>query len=894
MGVKKKVVELDTSNAEKSVKSLRTELKALKDQLLNLEQGTEEYNHVLQQAADIQHELREQTETVAASAMDFGQIMGNVTSTVGGVVSGFQALSASMSLLGIENEDAIQAIKKLQALMALTQGIAGVENGIKAFKRLTTLISNSTAVTKLFNKATAGTAVAEKAAAAGASTLTGSMTGEAAATGAATVATHAFKTALISTGIGAIVVLIGTLIANLDKLTKAFSSSAKQAEENARQLRNLQQEINSVNQSVDYYDAQLQKNEFTHQEEIHAMDALIERMRAEGKSDAEIAAQMEKNNARKRQLAEEDIKNYDKQEKAIEDYFKKAKNINLSMINVYDNIDSYQKLIAKNEEILQKLRAGEKVSGYNKNSIEVLEGQNKLLGQNVEQMNKYAAIQKKEQAVNLQLADDENKLYNLRAANRKKAADDAKKKAEERRKAAQKEAEERKKEAQKLAEDLKKFDAQLVVDIAENKEKELATIKKSETEKQEELKKFKSKGIINEAQYNERLNKLTAMYDKQRNEVEYKYAEEASKKREEVLQQQYALEKAALDRQQIQQNTAIEQERQNNLNALNKREISIVEFYAREKELIKKSYDDERAILEADFKKQTDLINAQIDERYELLAQNGISEEQRNTITQEIAEMTDQLLTLDVEYNAALVEMSTETNNAIADLNQSVIEQQIESLRALTENVVGAMDSITGIGEGISSQWATAFDTMSNGLINLGQKIKEGGAQWQDYAQMAVAALSAAGSVMSALADEQETNTKEGFEQQKKYQIAAVTMNMLGGVISAWTSAMNPANAWMTIFGQLAMGAASTAMILTTGLMQIQKIKQQQFNGGGGASASPSGSAISSINAPVQYTQDVQGASIEGAIKDSKVYVVESDITNTQNKVNVTENEARY
>ena len=109
--------------------------------------------------------------------------------------------------------------------------------------------------------------------------------------------------------------------------------------------------------------------------------------------------------------------------------------------------------------------------------------------------------------------------------------------------------------------------------------------------------------------------------------------------------------------------------------------------------------------------------------------------------------------------------MATETSNTIADLNQSVIEEQMESLRILTENVVSSMDAITSIGQGLSSEWATAFDTMSNGLINLGQKIKEGGAQWQDYGQLAVAAFSAAGSVMSALADQQSTETKEGFEQ---------------------------------------------------------------------------------------------------------------------------------
>ena len=44
MAVKKKVVEIDTQQAQTSVKELRKQLKALKDQLLSTEEGTEEYN----------------------------------------------------------------------------------------------------------------------------------------------------------------------------------------------------------------------------------------------------------------------------------------------------------------------------------------------------------------------------------------------------------------------------------------------------------------------------------------------------------------------------------------------------------------------------------------------------------------------------------------------------------------------------------------------------------------------------------------------------------------------------------------------------------------------------------------------------------------------------------
>ena len=45
---------------------------------------------------------------------------------------------------------------------------------------------------------------------------------------------------------------------------------------------------------------------------------------------------------------------------------------------------------------------------------------------------------------------------------------------------------------------------------------------------------------------------------------------------------------------------------------------------------------------------------------------------------------------------------------------------------------------------------------------------------------------------------------------------------------------------------------------------------------------------------PVQYSSAVQGASTEGAIQNTKVYVTESDIASTMNKVSVQESENTY
>lgn len=218
------VIKIDSSDATTSVKNLRAELKQLKDVMLQTEEGTDEYNKALQRSADIQHTLKEQMEEVNASAMDFGQIVGNATNALSGITAGFQAATAVMNLFGIENEDVIKSIQKMQSLMALTQSFASIDNGIKAFRRL---------------------GLAIKGAAAGMST---------------------FTKAMISTGIGALVVAVGALAANWDKVTAALrkygiiskevepdiEEQNKKIEEQANKLREAEKALADWNKQQAY------------------------------------------------------------------------------------------------------------------------------------------------------------------------------------------------------------------------------------------------------------------------------------------------------------------------------------------------------------------------------------------------------------------------------------------------------------------------------------------------------------------------------------------------------------------------------------------------------------------------------------------------------------------
>lgn len=261
----------------------------------------------------------------------------------------------------------------------------------------------------------------------------------------------------------------------------------------------------------------------------------------------------------------------------------------------------------------------------------------------------------------------------------------------------------------------------------------------------------------------------------------------------------------------------------------------------------------------------------------------------------------------------------TLTADEIASLQDELIKLQ-DSLYKKPENTSGTTTTSTeepedknvstakGIAEAINAS-ALALNDFSNNpawgniLKNVATltanwdvlqgNIKKGGKEaFTAYAQIAATALSAVAQMMNGLAAEQDTTNKEGFERAKKYQIAGATMSMLAGIASAWASSMQlmfPAN--------VIVGGILSSLMLGTGIAQIQKIKATQFNGGGsvsGSSATPNTAAIASIQAPVQYTQDVQGANIEGAIRDTRVYVTETDISDTQKRVEVTENEAMF
>lgn len=206
MGIKK-IIEIDVdqvqamggldalqnslAETEKSSASLKAELRKLKEQLAQLPEGSEEYNKIAKQAGEVSDKIGDINTRI--------KNLGSDTKNIDAVVQGTQALSGAFSvatsasaLLGEENKDLQETMLKVESAIGLTVGIQSIANALQ--KESALAIGLSTVATKI---------------------QTGAQIAYTAVVGATTGALKALRVALVSTGVGALVVGLGLLIAKL-------------------------------------------------------------------------------------------------------------------------------------------------------------------------------------------------------------------------------------------------------------------------------------------------------------------------------------------------------------------------------------------------------------------------------------------------------------------------------------------------------------------------------------------------------------------------------------------------------------------------------------------------------------------------------------------------------
>ena len=239
--------------------SLRQQMKELRKEMESCAVGSEEYNDALAKLATTTHDFKDQQEAIRNSAGDLGTALSNIQGVTTGIVSGFSAVNAIMTLTGSNTEDLQKAMVSLQAGIALVQGMEGLEGLPKQINAtVTSLKSLFTATTK------------ETAATGALATSQGFL---ATVTKGVSNAFKGLKAALLSSGIGGILVLIGSLATAMTALVGVIRN-------------NLQAEN-------EFKDANEQLNQ-SFEAQNHALDNEIKLMKASGKSQEEIIKEKQK------------------------------------------------------------------------------------------------------------------------------------------------------------------------------------------------------------------------------------------------------------------------------------------------------------------------------------------------------------------------------------------------------------------------------------------------------------------------------------------------------------------------------------------------------------------------------------------------------------------------
>ena len=849
----------EAQQTTKTLKDLRNEVKGLREQLNNTAIGTEEFENTLSELEEKQKELSNVTKSsnkaIEGSYDDLAQQMsalkkewratadvaersnigskilelnnqlksmdaeiGNYQRNVGnygsvleglsgainntsdateGITSMFSSAVMLLGSMGLESEETTKILQKMQLAMALTRGLKDLQKGKGLFDQLTKAISGANITQKLFNSSIATTTTETQA-------LTGAQTANTVATTGATAATNAFRTALISTGIGAVVVAIGALIANLDKLTSIFETNKADADKYKNTLSELNEQFDGMDDHLDR-EVRLMKAQGASIDEVHAKQL----------KNLEIQREMIASKMRSIQLditqlqanrhwfdgGDKKIKNwkeaYDELAKSFKDIGKEISNLNADF-----NVDKQIELIDKQKS------AYDAAASAAKKARQEYQAYFKLRETNQKKLNDLA-----DEATRTTMSDREKELADVQ---------------------------------------MWAYDQ---YDIYNNMYKE----------EQKALKKALKDRVITQEEYDSRMALVVQNYERVVSNIRILYNDKVQK-----LADKWAKDDA--DREKKKEDDKIK--------------------------ALQDTYNAEMALIEAEYNEAA--------AKYELLGdQVGLSKANEEFYKNQL----DKLNTL----RDGLIALGVDTTDIDMQIRSVLVQQQqaflvtfqakADKFTELTDQLSDSISRITSIGDGLSSEWSNVFTAMSEGIQRVSAELKNGEKGWRQYANIAVSALNVASSMMVALADEQDGQSREGFEQQKKYQIAAATMSMLSGIVDAWTSAMNPANAWMTMAGQIAVGTAMSAMIATTGALQINKIKQQKFGGNSEADAAggingtvavPSLTALQSIDSGVDTTSIIQGASEEGNVNNTKVYVTETDISGTVNKVNVTQAEATF
>ena len=386
----------------------------------------------------------------------------------------------------------------------------------------------------------------------------------------------------------------------------------------------------------------------------------------------------------------------------------------------------------------------------------------------------------------------------------------------------------------------------------------------------------------------------------------------SSKDRElKILEDKYKEEKALLEK--YEQDTTqltkeYEAQRQEIINKnggdkakeIDERAIqSLMDSTDRQLAILKKRYEEEKKLLEAN---GVDTVNLTKEyERQVAEVKAGEGEGKIKDINDNSAlerDIADKTIFIELEKKEKLLQIEKERLEGtkaiyeelykLDDLSEEKKQEYADKIKEIDAALVENSHNTKEVQKAQAQDLINTYNQVSQSIGELMNNVAE---IWQDSIKQRVK--------NGKITEEQ---AKKEFENSKKLQIATAIINGLAGAANAVASAMTiPPPAGPII------GAANSALVIATTAAQIAKIKSTTFDGGGSSIDSDISSAAATptpaaVEYTPQYSTNVTGNSetvnlanaVNEGQKDTRVYLVESDVQEMGKRVEIREAESTF
>jgi hypothetical protein len=345
-------ITTDTTQTVKAVKSIKTELKEANQELILAQKNFGDYSQEALNAAKkvalLKDSVNEARET--ADLFDPGKKFQAFSGVLQTTAAGYAGLQGAIGLFGTESAELEKQLLKVQSALALSEGLSAVKDGAKDFARLGAIIK--TQVVTAF------------------STLKG---------------------AIIATGIGALAIAVGLVIANFETVKKVvldfIPELAKVGEFIGKLVDKVTDFVGATSEASRAYDKLAGSNKSANEEIQRRIDLLS----AQGGQEKEIAklskqlAENDLNTLRSKYNAEkglrgEDLKNFEdlKNQKKIIDAQETAR------LKTEEEKRVADRKTVRDKEIADKKAADEaellRLAAFEKEQQEIKDKEDKRLG----------------------------------------------------------------------------------------------------------------------------------------------------------------------------------------------------------------------------------------------------------------------------------------------------------------------------------------------------------------------------------------------------------------------------------------------------------------------------------------------------------------------------------